>query len=112
MISGRHITPPNCCLDVLTIFISSLNVLGKGVNSGGCRWGGERGKGGCNTPSPLHFLTFVGILTKCVGKISKPNVVDKFGGFYHKKTNCRIPSISNPAEIKHLPAMAAFKGVI
>ena len=49
---------------------------------------------------------------KCVGKISRPNVVGKFGVFYHKKTKCKIPSISSPAEIELLPAMTAFKEVI
>ena len=34
--------------------------------------------------APLTFLKF-GILTKCVNKISRPNVVGKFGLFYHKK---------------------------
>ena len=36
------------------------------------------------------FLKFVGILTKCVGKISWHNVVDKFGVFYHKKRNAEF----------------------
>ena len=47
----------------------------------------------CNTPFPqihIHthtFLKFVSILTKCVGKISWPNVIGKFGVFYHKNQN-------------------------
>ena len=63
---------------------------------------------GIITPSPT-FFKFVGILTKYVGKIFRPNVVDKFGVFYHKKPKCRILSIFSPAEIKLLPAMTAFK---
>ena len=48
----------------------------------------------------LKFLEFVGILTKCVGKISWPNVVCKFGVFYHKKRNAEfyqypVPQKSN-----------------
>ena len=63
----------------------------------------ERGNGvgvgvGVVTPSPL-FLKSVDILTKCVGKISWPNVVGKFGLF----------SIFSPAEITLLPVMTAFK---
>ena len=44
---------------------------GKGVPSGG--------RGGVTPP---HFLKFVGISTKRVGKISSSNVVEKFGVFY------------------------------
>ena len=53
------------------------------------------------TPSPPPtFLKSVGILTKCVGKISWPNVVGKFGVFYHKKRNAEfyqypVPQKSN-----------------
>ena len=48
----------------------------------------------------LIFLEFVGILTKCVGKISCHNVVCKFGVFYHKKRNAEfyqypVPQKSN-----------------
>ena len=62
--------------------------ISKGVPSGG---------GGV---TPLTFLKFVGILTKCVGKISWPNVVGKFGVFYHKKRNAEfyqypVPQKSN-----------------
>ena len=35
-------------------------------------------------------LKFVGVLTKCVGKTSWPNVVGKFGVFYHKKRNAEF----------------------
>ena len=54
------------------------------------------------SPPPTHthtFLKFVVILTKCVGNISRPNVIGKFGVFYHKKMKCRILSISSPVEI-------------
>ena len=37
-----------------------------------------------------HFLTFVDTLRKCVGKIFWPNVVSKFGVFYHKKLNAEF----------------------
>ena len=71
------------------------------------------GWGGVLNPPPLiTFLKFVGISTKCVGKISRPNVAGKFGVFYHKKTKCRILPMSSPAEMKLLPAMTAFKEVI
>ena len=63
-------------------------------------------------PPPPTFFKFVVILTKCIGKISRPDVVGKFGVFYHKKTKCRILSKSSPAEIKLLPAMTAFKEVL
>ena len=47
--------------------------------------------GACNTSPHLlttaNFFKFVGILTKCVGKISWPNVVGKFRVFYHEKRN-------------------------
>ena len=50
--------------------------------------------GGCNTSPHLlittNFLKFVGILTKCVGKISWPNVVGKFRIFYHEKRNAEF----------------------
>ena len=66
-------------------FITCCNLKIKGLGQGRvdrvCVWGG----GGCNT-SPF-FLKFVGILTKCVGKTSWPNVAGKFGVFYHKKWN-------------------------
>ena len=75
-----------------------------------------RGGGGVTSPSlpppPPTFFKFVVILTKCIGKISRPDVVGKFGVFYHKKTKCRILSKSSPAEIKLLPAMTAFKEVM
>ena len=59
--------------------------------------------------APLSFFKFVGILTKCVSKISRPNVVGKFGLFYHKKKKkCRILSKSIPTEIILLPVMMAF----
>ena len=61
---------------------------------------------------PSTFLNLVGSFTKCVGKISRPVVIVKFGVFYRKKTKCRILSISYPAKIKLLPAMVAFKEVI
>ena len=45
--------------------------------------------GGVTPPPHLlttaNFLKFVGILTKCVDKISWPNVVGKFRVFYHEK---------------------------
>ena len=65
-------------------------------------------------PYPLTkvVLNSQSILTKCVGKIPRPNVAGKFGVFYHKKTKCRILSIFSSAEIKLLPAMATFKEVI
>lgn len=37
--------------------------------------------GGVTPPTSLKF----GYLTKCVGKISEPNIVGKFGVFYAKK---------------------------
>ena len=61
-----------------------------------------------NTLQMLH----VSILTKCVGKISWPNVVGKFGAFYHKITKCRVLSIPSPADFKLLPAMTSFKEII
>ena len=75
---------------------------------------------GCNTPPlpPPHththththtFFKFVGILTKCVSKISWPNVVSKFGVFYHKKRNADF--YQYPV-LQILPAMTAFKEVI
>ena len=67
----------------------------------------SRGCGGCNPLPPTHthtrtytFFKSVGILTKLVAKISWPSVVGKFGVFHHKKTKCRILSISSHAEIK------------
>ena len=65
-------------------------------------------------PYPLTkvVLNSQSILTKCVGKISRPNVAGKFGVFYHEKTKCRILSIFSSAEIKLLPVMATFKEVI
>ena len=62
------------------------------------------GGGGCAgvspPPPPPTFLKFVGILTKCVGKISRPNVVGKFGVYHHKKRNAEfyqypVPQKSN-----------------
>ena len=58
------------------------------------------------------LLKFVGILRKCVGKISIHNFVDNFGVFCHKKTESRILSKFRPAEIKLLLAMMTFKEVI
>ena len=55
----------------------------KGVSS--------RGFWGCST-----FLEFVSILEKYVGKISWPNVVGKFGVFYHKKRNAEFYQYSVP----------------
>ena len=60
----------------------------------------------------LFLLKFNGILTKCVGKIFRPNVNGKFGVFYRKKTTYWILSKSSPAEIKHLRAMMTFKELI
>ena len=72
----------------------------KGVPSGG---------GGVGVGVSPNLLKYVGILTKCVGKIWRPYVVGKFGVFYHKKkTKWRILSISSPIETKLLPAMTAF----
>ena len=52
------------------------------------------------TPLNPTFLKFVGILIKCVGKLSIRNVVGKFGVFYHKKQNAEfyqypVPQKSN-----------------
>ena len=64
------------------------------------------GVAGGITPPPLpSFLKFVGILTKCVGKISRPNVVGKFGELYHKKAKSKILAIYGPA-------MTAFEKAI
>ena len=52
------------------------------------------------------------LIGKFVCKISRPNVVGKFGLSYHKKTKCRNLSISNLTEIKLLPAVKTFKEVI
>ena len=49
---------------------------------------------------------------KFVGKISRPNVVSKFGVFYGSKMKCRSLPISSLTEIKLLPAVTAFKKVI
>ena len=49
---------------------------------------------------------------KFVGKISRPNVVGKFGVFYDKKTKCRILPIFSLKKIQLLPAVKAFKEVI
>ena len=57
--------------------------IDKGVSSE-CVWGGC---GECNSLPPRPILKFVGILTRWVGKISGPNVLGKFGVFYHKKRN-------------------------
>ena len=65
-----------------------------------CRGGGCRGV--TPPPPPPTLFEFLGILVKCVGKISWPNVVGKFA-------KCRILSISSAAEIKLLPAMTALK---
>ena len=48
------------------------------------------GRGSVRGVALPTFLKFVCILTKCVGKICRPNAVGKFGVFYHKKTKCRI----------------------
>ena len=57
----------------------------------------------------LHIL-------KCVGKISWPNVVSKFGAFYHKNRNAEFYQYQFPLPlglgIKLLPAMTAFKEVM
>ena len=75
----------------------------KGVTSG-------RGSvGGVALPT---FLKFVGILTKCVGKICRPNLSVNVEYFIIKKRNAEFLSKSSPAEIKLLPAMTAFKEVI
>ena len=63
-----------------------------------CEWG-------CNTHT---FFKFVGILTKCVSKISWPNVVSKFGVFYKK----RNADFYQYPVLQILPAMTAFKEVI
>ena len=66
----------------------------KGVANGG-------GVGGVIPPPPTPtLLKFVGILTKCVGKFSWPNVIGKFGVLYHKKRNAEfyqrpVPQKSN-----------------
>ena len=39
----------------------------------------------CRATSTPTFLKLVSILTRCVSKISWPNVFGKFGVFYHKK---------------------------
>ena len=70
----------------------------------GCASGVGCGRG-YNTPPPPSFLKFVGILTKCVGKISRPNVVGKFGELYHKKAKSKILAIYGPA-------MTAFEKAI
>ena len=54
--------------------------------------------GGGVTPTHLIYLKFVGILTKCVGKISSSNVVGKFGVFIIK--NEMQYSINNPVPQK------------
>ena len=56
-------------------------------------WRARGGVAGATIPPPpTHtlFLKSVSILTKCVGKISWPNVVGKFGVFYHKKRNAEF----------------------
>ena len=71
------------------------------------------GGGGDTSPSsPPIFFQICRYFDKMLGKISRPDVVGKFGVFYHKKTKCRILSKSSPAEIKLLPAMTAFKEVM
>ena len=42
------------------------------------------------------FWEFVDILTKCVSKMSWPNVACKFGVFYHKKQNAEFYQYSVP----------------
>ena len=78
------------------------NVLICYLNTRTCRAG--EGIGGVTPPPPpLHpttILGFVGILAKCVGKFSWPNVVGKFGVYYHKKQNAEfyqypVPEKSN-----------------
>ena len=54
-----------------------------------CQAGGDVG-GVAPHPPPPHLLKFVGILTKCIGKISRPNFVGKFGVFYRKKRNAEF----------------------
>ena len=88
-----------------------VNFFSSRYTQGFGEWGHVRR---CNTPPPPPpsiFLKFVGILTKYLGKISRPDVVGKFGVFWHKKTKCRILSMSSTAEIKLLPSMMAFKEV-
>ena len=59
---------------------------------GHVEWGGMGGRGVTSSPPHTHththnthsFLKFVSILTKYVGKISRPNVVGKFRVFYQK----------------------------
>ena len=57
----------------------------------------------------LHIL-------KCVGKISWPNVVGKFGALYHKNRNAEFYQYQFPLPlglgIKLLPAMTTFKEVM
>ena len=65
----------------------------KGMLSGVCGVG--------NTPPSSPS-----ILTKCVGKISLPNVVSKLGVFYHKN------EMHNYINIRLLLAMTAFEEVI
>ena len=43
----------------------------------------------CPPPTPT-CLKFVGILAKCEVKIARPNVVGKFGVFYHQKQNAEF----------------------
>ena len=55
------------------------------------------------------FLNLSVFLTKCVDKISRPNVVNKFGVFFDKKKmKYTILSLSSPPEIKLLTVMMAF----
>ena len=53
-------------------------------------------------PTPT-FLKFVSILAKCDVKIARPNVVGKFGVFYHKKQNAEF--YQNP-----VPQKSTFTG--
>ena len=46
------------------------------------------------------FLNLSVFLTKFVDKISRPNVVDKFGVFFDKKMKYRILSLSSFPKIK------------
>ena len=55
-------------------------------------------------------------MLKYVGKISWPNVVGKFGAFYHKNRNVEFYQYQFPLPlglgIRLLPAMTAFKEVM